>query len=181
MQYEQYESKGACNNVFLFLFKYLFICTLPHLRDFPKVNEWMSMSLCTCSTAKEVRRSCNIVVLKYVLRRLRTENDLSANYYVFWFLQQEFITFIILNYFVLPNFYYKYKKITLKTSGQYGNMNNGPDRRIELFVCDVEGVLQIRWFSGCQCCHLLISALNITMSQRKSVLYVSNITSTVSW
>jgi hypothetical protein len=28
--------------------------------------------------------------------------------------------------------------------------------------------------------HLLISALNITMSQRKSVLYVSNITSTVS-
>ena len=28
--------------------------------------------------------------------------------------------------------------------------------------------------------HLLISALNITMSQRKAVLYVSNITSTVS-
>ena len=28
--------------------------------------------------------------------------------------------------------------------------------------------------------HLLISVLNITMSQRKSVLYVSNITSTVS-
>jgi hypothetical protein len=80
----------------------------------------MSISLCTCRTAKEVRRSCSIVVLKYVLRRRRTENDLSvvallrtlnsnnANYYVFWFLQQEFITFIILNYFVLPNFYYKY-------------------------------------------------------------------------
>jgi hypothetical protein len=28
----------------------------------------------------------------------------------------------------------------------------GADRRIELFVCDVKGVLQIRWFSGCQCC-----------------------------
>ena len=36
----------------------------------------MSISLCTCSTAKEVRRSCSIVVLKYVLRRRRTENDL---------------------------------------------------------------------------------------------------------
>ena len=33
-----------------------------------------------------------------------------ANYYVFWFLLQEFITFIILNYFALPNVYYKYTK-----------------------------------------------------------------------
>jgi hypothetical protein len=38
----------------------------------------MSISLCTCSTAKEVRRYCSIVVLKYVLRRGRTENDLSV-------------------------------------------------------------------------------------------------------
>jgi hypothetical protein len=30
------------------------------------------------STAKEVRLSCSIVVLKYVLRRRRTENDLSV-------------------------------------------------------------------------------------------------------
>ena len=34
----------------------------------------------------------------------------NANYYVFWFLQHEFITFIIVNYFVLPNFYHKYTK-----------------------------------------------------------------------
>jgi hypothetical protein len=45
---------------------------------------------------------------------LRTLNSNKANYYVFWFLQQEFITFIILNYFVLPNFYYKYTKYHLK-------------------------------------------------------------------
>ena len=30
------------------------------------------------STAKEVRLSCSIVVLKYVLRRRRAENDLSV-------------------------------------------------------------------------------------------------------
>jgi hypothetical protein len=41
---------------------------------------------------------------------LRTLNSNNAIYYVFWFLQQEFITFIILNYFVLPNLYYKYTK-----------------------------------------------------------------------
>jgi hypothetical protein len=38
----------------------------------------MSISLCTCSTAKEVRRSCSIVVLNYVLRRRGKENDLSV-------------------------------------------------------------------------------------------------------
>ena len=41
---------------------------------------------------------------------LRTLNSNNAIYYVFWFLQQEFITSIILNYFVLPNLYYKYTK-----------------------------------------------------------------------
>jgi hypothetical protein len=39
-------------------------------------------------------------------------------------------------------------------AGRHGvkYQQNGADRRIELFVCDVKGVLQIRWFSGCQCC-----------------------------
>jgi hypothetical protein len=61
---------------------------------------------------------------------------------------------------------------------------NGADRRIELFVCDVRVSFR---FDGLavvnvaqRAFHLLISALNITMSQRKSLLYVSNITSTVS-
>ena len=54
---------------------------------------------------------------------LRTLNSNNANYYVFGFLQQEFITFIILNYSVLPIFLLQIYKITLKTSGQYGNMN----------------------------------------------------------
>jgi hypothetical protein len=42
----------------------------------------------------------------------------------------------------------------LNSNGRHGVkfQQNGADRRIELFFCDVKGVLQIRWFSGCQCC-----------------------------
>ena len=52
---------------------------------------------------------------------LRTLNSNNANYYVFWFLQQEFITSFEL--FCIAKFLLQIYKITLKTSGQYGNMN----------------------------------------------------------
>ena len=51
---------------------------------------------------------------------------------------------------------------------------------IELFVCDVRVSFRFDGLAVVNVAHLLILALNITMSQRKSVLYVSNITSTVS-
>jgi hypothetical protein len=50
----------------------------------------------------------------------------------------------------------------------------------ELFVCDVRVSFRFDGLAVVNVAHLLISTLNITMSQRKSVLYVSNITSTVS-
>jgi hypothetical protein len=67
-------------------------------------------------------------------------------------------------------------------AGRHGvkYQQNGADRRIELFVCDVRVSFRFNGLVVVNVVHLLISALNITMSQRKSVLCVSNITSTVS-
>jgi hypothetical protein len=67
-------------------------------------------------------------------------------------------------------------------AGRHGvkYQQNGADRRIELFVCDVRVSFRFDGLAVVNVAHLLISVLNITMSQRKSLLYMSNITSTVS-
>jgi hypothetical protein len=119
-----------------------------NMTRFPK-SKWahdsmsMSMSLCTCSTAKEVRHCCPQV------RFQATENRE-------WSLRRS-------------------------CAGRHGvkYQQNGDDWRIELFVCDVRVSFRFDGLAVVNDAHLLISALNITMSQRKSVLHVSNITSTV--
>jgi hypothetical protein len=75
------------------------------------------------------RQSCAHLLENLVILTLATDIKFkykinNANYYVFWFLQQEFIHYFHhLELFCIAKFLLQIYKITLKTSGQYGNMN----------------------------------------------------------